>query len=1008
MFRNFYEPKSRLRYCASFGLLLFGLLPVAYGQELDETWTVSVNGQTVQVDADGSFVISNVAAPDLFGIDGPGSAPDFLSDNFLVLTGFSTATGTTRWVFSPLFQITQGESFSIGELTITDSPPQFPDSIRAVADPIEILVGGESQLLVTGTLVDGTEIDVTTRATGTVYVPTNSDIVTVAEDGLASAHSRGTVFITSRNVNATAVTRIDVISESVDTTVEGFVQFQDQSPVVNAQVTLAVIGGSGSTNAEGFFAIPASVAVELPIDLAVVAQSGGQTFTGSAGGVPVFADGISDAGIIILEAGPIGEIPVILFDNPEYDVGFFPTAVAIGDLNGDGSPDAVVANSLDDTVSVLLSAGSPVFAEQTTYNVADSPIGVVIGDLDNDGDADLAVASGGCCNAAPGEVTILLNNGNGTFADAPSTFSLAQGAVAIVIADLDGDNDLDLATANRAGTISVLINNGDATFADQIAFVIGGDTLRSLAVGDLDGDGDLDLATCFYSLSTVSILYNTGDGLFADQLDLIMVDIPVDVEIGEFNGDDVLDIAVANLSSDGHIDLLVGKSDGGFLDSVSLEAGLGSVELAVGDIDGDQDLDLAKSGGAFQAVSILLNNGDGSFASAVSVPAGAEPRSLALADLDGDSDLDIAVVDLGQNQTLSLILNNGDGTFGPPRYDTGATPCEGVAIAIADFDGGGVPDLAIAGCGEDRVSVLLGKGDGTFADFITFSVPLSVLAMTSDDIDQDGNHDLIFAGDSAVSILLNDGNGGFGGGLNATVGNQPRSVAVGHLDGDNFLDVVTCTFDGNTVSVLFGNGDGTFASALTLSVTEAWRVELADVNGDGQSDIVVAKFLSFLTPIAIFLSNGDGTFADVLELSTQDFIFPFRMAVGDSDDDGDVDIIVTNGGNNVWSFAGNGDATFDEPHLIELDGNMCIESVVLADLYGDGRPSILTVNRCGKSIAVLSDGQDGVLELDRFYAAGFRPASLAAGDLDGDGDVDLAVAAKEDSSVTILLNRTVP
>src|SRR5439155_7357534 len=147
-----------MRLTLTGSLLLFALSQVELQAQLDETWTLTIAGQTVQANPDGSFRIPNVTAPDLFGAAGPGSRPDFLSDDPVRLTGFSTKNGVTHYVFSEPFRIRSGEvfSFSDEDLTFTDTPPLFPESILAVPDaPTLTALGQTTQMRVTATLHGG-------------------------------------------------------------------------------------------------------------------------------------------------------------------------------------------------------------------------------------------------------------------------------------------------------------------------------------------------------------------------------------------------------------------------------------------------------------------------------------------------------------------------------------------------------------------------------------------------------------------------------------------------------------------------------------------------------------------------------------------------------------------------------------------------------------------------------------------------------------------------------------
>ena len=265
---------------------------------LDETWSVSVAGQTVQVDPDGSFLIPNISAPDQFGAQGPGSRPDFLSDNFVRLIGFNTRDGVTQYVYSPPFQLTSGETFVIEELILTFSPPPFPESIKAQATiPTLTEVGQTTQVIVSGTLIDDSVIDVSSADRGTSYRTSNPEIIQVDADGQVIGLSKGTGFITAINEGATTVTRIDVSPGDELTTVAGVVLSSDGQPISDA--TIQIIGAAGTTTsrADGSFTIE-GVGTASPVAGILIRTEGANASLGLSTQIELVPGGFTDAGII--------------------------------------------------------------------------------------------------------------------------------------------------------------------------------------------------------------------------------------------------------------------------------------------------------------------------------------------------------------------------------------------------------------------------------------------------------------------------------------------------------------------------------------------------------------------------------------------------------------------------------------------------------------------------------------------------------------------------------------
>ena len=303
-------------------------------------------------------------------------------------------------------------------------------------------------------------------------------------------------------------------------------------------------------------------------------------------------------------------------------------------------------------------------------------------DLDGDGDNDLAVIH-------DSYVSVLLNNGNGTFApkvDYLTGDPPGEGPSSVFSVDLDGDGDNDLAVANETGNnVSVLLNNGDGTFAPKVGY-IAGSRPRSVFSVDLDGDGDNDLAAANMGdppewIGSVSVLLNNGNGIFVSKVDYAVGDGPRSVFSMDLDGDGDNDLAAANMGDPpewiGSVSVLLNNGNGIFVSKVDYAVGDGPRSVFSMDLDGDGDNDLAVANQFSDNVSVLLNNGDGTFADKVGYGVGAWPFSVFIADLDGDADNDLAVGN-GGGRTVSVLLNRS--IMPPPPVVTSIDPVSGLKL----------------------------------------------------------------------------------------------------------------------------------------------------------------------------------------------------------------------------------------------------------------------------------------------------------------------------------------
>ena len=408
------------------------------------------------------------------------------------------------------------------------------------------------------------------------------------------------------------------------------------------------------------------------------------------------------------------------------------------------------------------------------------------------------------------------------------------------------------ATVNSTGTQIV------ASFPFSNAFSAAG----TLAVTVINGPGlasNVAYLSLTYPTNLVGFPGNSGASLFSGT---------AGIAVADFNGDGVLDIAATNSTSN-LVQILLGNGNATYTNNGFVSVGNSPGGIVAGDFNGDGKSDLAVANATGNSIQILLGNGDGTFVSGPPIPVGGVlPTALVAADFNRDGKLDLAVIDYcGTGTTgcaptgaplgpafLTIFLGNGDGTFvtSPASPATGVQPA---AIVAGDWNADGFIDLAVVNTGSNSVTVLMGNGDGTFSPTMnspaTGSRPHD-LAIA--DFNGDGALDLAIPneGDNTVTLLLNQGcSQGPAASCSFSavqpgvfVGSRPQAIATADMNGDGFPDLVTANFGDNSINVLLNDGTGNFSSSFPHNwsfpvTTNPFKLVLGDFNDDGRTDVLV-------------------------------------------------------------------------------------------------------------------------------------------------------------------------
>ncbi|CAF0834378.1 unnamed protein product [Rotaria sp. Silwood1] len=697
----------------------------------------------------------------------------------------------------------------------------------------------------------------------------------------------------------------------------------------------------------------------------------------------------------------------------------YPRSVAVGDFNNDKNVDIVVANSGTDNIAVLLGLGNALFANEVIFGtgIGSQPRFVAVGDINNDKNMDIVVANYGANN-----VGIFFGFGNGTFAN-QIIFETGNGSnpICIALGDFNNDNHLDIAVANyNTHNIGVLLGYGNETFDNQVTYSVGELAYPTyVTIADLNNDDQMDIVSVRSWRDTVAVFLGTGNGSFESLVIYWtgVASLPVCVVVGDFNNDKLPDIIVGNNNSD-YLSIFQGVGNGVFsgFSMYSINSSHDQNFIILGDLNNDNQLDLVVADYNGNSVKVLLAHDTFTFSSSIefSTSLALQSLSLAIGDFNRDGLKDIGALNVDGNN-VNIFFQYENKTFLMEQTLSTGDNSRPQAMVTVDFNNDSILDLVIANGGTNNIALFFGYGNGSYQRTQTYSTGSKSrpYALAVADVNKDNRLDIVVANFEAynIGVLLGFDIAAFTrlpfSVIYSSSQQNLKHLIIDDFNNDQKPDIVFVESKTNTIGIFLSYSNGTFSSPLKYSIASESQpifVASGDFNNDNQMDIVIAN--NGTDSVAILLGFGNGSFANQTIYSTGIESQPQSIAIGDLNNDENMDIIVANSGSdNVGIFLGIGNGTFRNQITFYTGNRSMPTCVAVGDLNGDNNMDIIVANNGTNSIGIFLGVGNGtfVNQINFSTGNGSNPIYVTVGDFNNDNQLDIVVINNANGIVGIYL-----